>query len=159
MKPQLVALSVLATALLSPCLADEADALRDELAEARREIAKLERRCALQAEHIKKISATVSDPAALDRIRRLAVHSADRNKCLNCLKNIAVAKQLWAEQSKAGPRSPVTMDDLAPHLAGVDHLKCLGGGVYHLRAVGKLVRCSIHGPWPEKEDPNQTGGR
>jgi hypothetical protein len=153
MKRKLVVLSILATVLLSPCLADEADTLRDELARAKQKIAALEQRCALQKDYIKTFERRLNDPAALDRVRRLALLSgAKRNECLSELKQFAHAKDAWVLKNKAEVGELPTKVDLVPFYTSSP--ECPGGGLYHIRRVGQLVRCNIHGPWPEKKDPN-----
>ena len=155
MKRKLVVLSILAAALLSPCLADEATSLRDELARAKQKIAELEQRCALQKDYIKTFERRANDPAALDRVRRLAVLSgAKRNECLSELKQFAHAKDAWVLKNKAEVGALPGKVDLIPFYTSTP--KCPGGGLYHIRRVGQLVRCNIHGPWPEKKDPNQN---
>jgi hypothetical protein len=122
-----------------------------ELERAKLKIVELERRyTALRVKRIAEQNTALAVPA------KLSLHSADRNRCLNHLKNLATAKEHWVVRSKASAGSPVTFDKLENVRSGVKAQECPAGGVYQLRKVGQRIHCSIHGPCPEKEKSKPT---
>jgi len=73
-----------------------------------------------------------------------ARETAQKNMCLNNLRRLDGAKQLWALEKNKDPNSTPTMLDLAPYLKGnVADLRCPAGGAYSLNKMGQVPTCSI----------------
>lgn len=72
--------------------------------------------------------------------------TAQRNACINNLRQIDSAKQQWAlEQDKPDDAVPAPRDlDNYVH-NGFHDLKCPKGGSYDIKSVGELPTCSIPG--------------
>jgi len=69
---------------------------------------------------------------------------AQRNRCLNNLRRIDGAKQVWAMQNNKDTNSTPTMQDLTPFVTGdTNRLRCPAGGTYSLNRVGVPPTCSI----------------
>src|SRR5271154_3780015 len=70
---------------------------------------------------------------------------AERNACINNLRQIDAAKQQWAlEKSKTADAVP-TEQDLLPYLKDGVFPVCPSGGTYAINAVGEVPTCSIPG--------------
>src|SRR5436190_14540936 len=68
---------------------------------------------------------------------------AQKNACINNLRRIEGAKEVWALRNP-GSTNPPTMQDLTPYLKGnVTNLDCPAGGTYTIDVVGEPPRCSI----------------
>jgi len=73
-----------------------------------------------------------------------ARETAQKNACLNNLRRINGAKQVWALQNNKDTNSSPTMQDLTPFLKGnVATLRCPAGGAYSINQVGEPPTCSI----------------
>ncbi len=71
--------------------------------------------------------------------------AAQRNACINNLRQIDAAKQQWAlENNKTDEAVPTTLD-LLPYLKGNVFPVCPSGGTYTINAIGSLPTCSIPG--------------
>ena len=68
-----------------------------------------------------------------------------RPYCVNNLRQIEGAKQLWAEENKKNTNDVPSLEDIRA-LAGAHALKCPQGGSYTIGRVGEPARCSIGGP-------------
>jgi len=89
----------------------------------------------------------VAVPAALSAIAIpnfvKARETAQRNACINNLRQIDAAKQQWAlEKGKQATDVP-TWDDLKPYLGRIPH--CPAGGTYTINAVDEPPQCSVPG--------------
>ncbi len=70
---------------------------------------------------------------------------ADRNSCINNLRQIDAAKQQWAlEKNKTAEAIP-TPQDIAPYFKDGVIPTCPSGGIYTLNGAGYLPACSIAG--------------
>ena len=80
---------------------------------------------------------------------------AQKNLCINNLRRIDGAKQVWALQNNKDTNSTPTMDDLAPFLKGnAPPLRCPAGGTYTINKIGAPPTCSV--PSHELFDPGST---
>jgi hypothetical protein len=68
--------------------------------------------------------------------------TAQRNLCINQLRQLEGAKQLWALDHQKETNTVPTFTDLAPYLKGGMPV-CRAGGVYQINAVGERPTCSI----------------
>jgi hypothetical protein len=83
--------------------------------------------------------------AALAAQQQAQSEVAQRNTCINNLRQIDAAKQQWAlENNKTDITIPTTLD-LLPYLKGGVFPVCPGGGTYTINAVGLPPTCSIPG--------------
>jgi len=70
--------------------------------------------------------------------------TAQMNMCIDNLRQIDGAKQLWASENKKETTDTPTVQDLDAYLkGGLTLLKCPAGGVYTIHAVGENPTCSI----------------
>jgi regulatory protein YycI of two-component signal transduction system YycFG len=70
---------------------------------------------------------------------------AERNACINNLRQIDAAKQQWAlEKNKTADAIP-TEQDLLPYFKDGIFPACPSGGTYAINAVGEMPTCSIPG--------------
>jgi hypothetical protein len=72
--------------------------------------------------------------------------------CLNNLRLIDSAKQLWAEEHHKTASDSPTWDDMrvyCGHGSNGELPECTLHGVYTLGRVGDKTRCSIHGTVPD----------
>jgi regulatory protein YycI of two-component signal transduction system YycFG len=70
---------------------------------------------------------------------------AERNACINNLRQIDAAKQQWAlEKNKTADAVPIEQD-LLPYFKDGVFPACPSGGVYAINAVGEVPTCSIPG--------------
>jgi len=71
--------------------------------------------------------------------------AAQRNGCINNLRQIDAAKQQWAlEKNKQSDAVP-TATDLAPYLIKEKLPRCPQGGIYTLGPVNESPKCSHPG--------------
>jgi competence protein ComGC len=71
-----------------------------------------------------------------------ARETAQRNGCINNLRRIEGAKELWALEHPGSTNNAPTMQDLSQYFKGTK-LECPTGGTYSINAVGEPPRCSI----------------
>jgi hypothetical protein len=72
--------------------------------------------------------------------------TSPKNNCINNLRVIDGAKQMWASEHKRSEGDVPTWADLKPYLTrpGYENLvKCPLGGAYTIGAVSNLPSCSI----------------
>jgi hypothetical protein len=74
-----------------------------------------------------------------------ARETAQKNACINNLREIEAAKQQWALEHNKKTTDTPTWDDLKPYLRGPVPLHCPAGGTYTINEVGKRPTCSIPG--------------
>jgi hypothetical protein len=85
------------------------------------------------------------------QLRTVAVQSveaAQRNACINNLRQIDGAKQQWALEHNKTANAIPTPQDILPYLAAGPNPTlpvCPAGGQYTLNAVGQPPTCSIPG--------------
>jgi chromosome segregation ATPase len=101
-----------------------------------------------------QLQAWQADAAAAQQAQRAAAlaaqqqaqnEAAQRNACINNLRQIDAAKQQWAlENNKTEEAVPTTLD-LLPYFKDGAFPVCPGGGVYTINAVGLPPTCSIPG--------------
>jgi competence protein ComGC len=73
-----------------------------------------------------------------------ARETAQRIACVNNLRQIDEAKQVWALQHNKDTNNTPTMQDLRPLLKGnVAFLRCPAGGNYAINKIGEPPTCSI----------------
>lgn len=68
-----------------------------------------------------------------------------QNACLDNLKAIDAAKQLWALEKNKDATDVPTVDDLTPYLKGNVMPVCPSGGTYTIGAMNENPTCSIAG--------------
>jgi competence protein ComGC len=84
-----------------------------------------------------------------------ARETAQKNICINNLRRIDGAKQVWALQNNKDTNSTPTMDDLRLFLKGnTASLRCPAGGTYTINKIGEAPSCSI--PSHELFDPGSS---
>ncbi|HEY5298180.1 MAG TPA: hypothetical protein VIK59_09655 [Verrucomicrobiae bacterium] len=71
--------------------------------------------------------------------------TAQKNACINNLRQMDAAKQQWALENNKKSTDIPTWNDLKPYLRGPVPLICPDGGAYSLNAVGEAPTCSIPG--------------
>jgi len=73
-----------------------------------------------------------------------ARETAQKYGCINNLRRIEGAKEVWALQNNKDTNSTPTMQDLTPFLKGkVATLRCPAGGTYAINKVGVPPTCTI----------------
>jgi competence protein ComGC len=73
-----------------------------------------------------------------------ARETAQKYACINNLRRIEGAKEVWALQNNKDTNSTPTMQDLTPFLKGnVATLRCPAGGSYAINKVGVPPSCTI----------------
>ncbi|MGA3284216.1 MAG: hypothetical protein ABSD57_07145 [Verrucomicrobiota bacterium] len=83
--------------------------------------------------------------AAVAAQQQAQTEAAQRNACINNLRQIDAAKQQWAlENSKTDEAVPVAQD-LLPYLKGNVFPVCPSGGTYTINAAGLPPTCSVPG--------------
>jgi hypothetical protein len=81
----------------------------------------------------------------LTAAQQTQAEAAERNACINILRQIDAAKQQWAlEKNKTADAIP-TAQDLLPYFKDGIFPTCPSGGTYTLNAVGYLPSCSVPG--------------
>ena len=83
--------------------------------------------------------------AALAAQQQAQTDVAQRNTCINNLKQIDAAKQQWALVNNKTDVDVPTVQDLLPYLKSGSFPVCPGGGTYTINAVGLPPTCSIPG--------------
>jgi len=68
-----------------------------------------------------------------------------RDTCINNLKTIDAAKQMWALEKNKDAADIPTVDDLTPYLKGNVMPVCPAGGAYTIGAMNESPTCSIAG--------------
>ena len=71
--------------------------------------------------------------------------AAQRNACINNLRQIDAAKQQWALVNNKNDEAVPTAADLLPYLKGGVFPVCPSGGTYTINAVGLPPTCSVPG--------------
>jgi hypothetical protein len=75
-----------------------------------------------------------------------ARETAQRNACINNLRQIEAAKELFALDKGAEIGQPITEQNLDPYLrAGFRSFTCPAGGIYSINVIGEEPTCSITG--------------
>lgn len=73
-----------------------------------------------------------------------AREAAQRYACINNLRRIEGAKEVWAFEHPGKTNNAPTMQDLSQYFKGsVTNLECPAGGTYSINAVGEPPRCSL----------------
>ena len=70
---------------------------------------------------------------------------AERNACINNLRQIDAAKQQWALEKNKTVDAVPTEQDLLPYLKDGVFPACPSGGTYAINAVGEVPTCSVPG--------------
>jgi len=83
--------------------------------------------------------------AALAAQQQAQTETAQRNTCINNLRQIDAAKQQWALVNNKTDVDVPTAQDLQPYLKGGVLPVCPGGGTYTINAVGLPPTCSVPG--------------
>jgi hypothetical protein len=65
------------------------------------------------------------------------------SSCIANLRQLAAAKQLWAQDNKAGPDMVPDVADLKPYLPDIEKMTCPAGGTYEINTVSSPPTCSI----------------
>jgi hypothetical protein len=81
--------------------------------------------------------------AAAEQLGAQAI--AERNVCINHLRQIDAAKQAWALENGKNNAAVPTAEQLLPFFKDETFPVCPGGGDYTINAVGELPTCSIPG--------------
>jgi prepilin-type N-terminal cleavage/methylation domain-containing protein len=71
-----------------------------------------------------------------------ARNTAQRNACINNLRQIDGAKQQWALEYRKSDADVPTSDDVAPYIKNNRFPNCPGGGSYLVNAVNTDPTCS-----------------
>jgi methyl-accepting chemotaxis protein len=93
----------------------------------------------LQTENEQAIAAAQAQAQSAEQ-----TEAAQRNACINNLREIYAAKQEWALENNKTIGDLPTAQDLAPYLPNGFPV-CPSGGTYTIGAVGQLPTCSIPG--------------
>jgi septal ring factor EnvC (AmiA/AmiB activator) len=72
-------------------------------------------------------------------------NEADRNACINNLRQIDAAKQMWALENDKTTAAVPTAQELQPYFKDGIFPVCPDGGAYTIGAVGEPPTCSIPG--------------
>lgn len=72
-----------------------------------------------------------------------ARETAQRNFCINNLRQLEAAKQQWKLEHDKQPTDIPTESDLAPYLKSAQPLRCPAGGEYKINSVEEPPTCSI----------------
>jgi hypothetical protein len=73
------------------------------------------------------------------------IAAAQRNACINNLRQIDAAKNQWALENNKTAGDLPTLTDLAPYLKDGIFPACPAGGLYSINAVGEPPTCSVPG--------------
>jgi hypothetical protein len=79
-----------------------------------------------------------------DPMTTLSPAEAERNQCINNLRQIDAAKQQWALENSKPDTAVPTVTDLLPYFPN-GFPSCPSGGRYTINAVGEYPTCSIAG--------------
>jgi hypothetical protein len=71
--------------------------------------------------------------------------TAQKNACINNLRQIDGAKQQWALENSKRTSDVPTWTDLQPYLRNGTRIRCPSGGHYTIGSVGESPRCSVAG--------------
>jgi prepilin-type N-terminal cleavage/methylation domain-containing protein len=74
-----------------------------------------------------------------------ARETAQKNACINNLRQIDGAIQQWALETRAAPAATVTMANCQPYLKGGLAPNCPSSGAYTLSTVTNVPTCNIAG--------------
>jgi hypothetical protein len=69
-------------------------------------------------------------------------HTAQRNACINVLKQIDAAKEQWARATYQPNDAPPDIEQIDDYIHG-GHRNCPAGGTYTYGNVGEPPRCTI----------------
>ena len=72
-----------------------------------------------------------------------ARQTAQRNACIQNLKQIDGAKEQWAIEAKKAPGATVNDSDITPYIKGNAIPTCPASGTYTLGTVGENPTCSV----------------
>lgn len=67
------------------------------------------------------------------------------NSCINNLRQIDNAKQMWAQDNKKADTDMPTSDDIKVYIKNSTFPKCPKGGSYSIGRVNEDPKCSIGG--------------
>ena len=71
--------------------------------------------------------------------------TAQKNACINNLRQIDGAIQQWALEHKKNPGDTPTKEEVASYIKDGQFPTCPAGGIYTLKTVGEQPTCSIEG--------------
>jgi general secretion pathway protein G len=71
-----------------------------------------------------------------------ARQTAQKNACINNLRQIDGSKQQWALESKATTGASPAQSDLQPYIKGANFPTCPGGGTYTINDMSTDPTCS-----------------
>jgi bisphosphoglycerate-dependent phosphoglycerate mutase len=80
-----------------------------------------------------------------DQILDASVTVIARKTCINNLRLIDDAKQLWAADNDKAETVRPTVKDLLPYFKDRVFPECPGGGTIYLNAVNEVPTCSVSG--------------
>ncbi|MHB8522336.1 MAG: competence type IV pilus major pilin ComGC [Limisphaerales bacterium] len=72
-----------------------------------------------------------------------ARQAAQRTVCINNLRQIDGAKEIWALENKASTGAKPRPADLKPYIRGLGFPTCPGGGAYTVNPLRAAPRCSL----------------
>jgi hypothetical protein len=73
------------------------------------------------------------------------ISAAQRNTCINNLRQIDAAKNQWALENNKTAADLPTLNDITPYLKDGIFPACPAGGLYSINAVGEVPTCSVPG--------------
>ncbi|PYJ08681.1 MAG: hypothetical protein DME25_00900, partial [Verrucomicrobia bacterium] len=74
-----------------------------------------------------------------------AKQRAQNLACINNLRQIELAKKMWATDNNKGDTATPARSDLSSYLSSKGFLTCPGGGSYTINSVGEPPECSVAG--------------
>jgi len=111
------------------------DQLRAESQQSAQHLSTARTALELQQEHLQQLQTE----------QQQAAQAANANACIDNLRQLVVAKNLWAlEKNKANTDVP-NAQDLLPYLKDGIFPVCPDGGIYTINAIGETPTCSIQG--------------
>jgi regulator of replication initiation timing len=105
----------------------------------------------MQQEHLQQLTVENQQVAAVATTATAAAAAANRNTCLENLRLIDAAKQVWALDNSKDLKDVPTAQDLASYLKGNAMPLCPSGGIYTIGAMDEAPSCSVHGRSPPLE--------
>jgi regulator of replication initiation timing len=105
----------------------------------------------MQQEHLQELTVENQHVAAVATTATAAAVAANRNACLENLRLIDAAKQVWALDNSKDLKDVPTAQDLASYLKGNAMPMCPSGGIYTIGAMDEAPSCSVHGRSPPLE--------
>jgi regulator of replication initiation timing len=105
----------------------------------------------LQQEHLQELTTENQHVTAVASTATAAATAANRNTCLENLRLIDAAKQVWALDNSKDLKDVPTAQDLASYLKGNAMPVCPSGGTYTIGAMDEAPSCSVHGRSPPLE--------